>query len=99
MLYEHGGFPYGSVGKEFACNAEDTRDVVQSLGYEDPLEKEMVTHYSILAWKIPWTEGSGGLQYKGCKELDATEHECGQSDYEHIYANICLSPCFQLSLV
>ena len=35
---------------------------VQSLGGEDPLEKEMVTHSSILAWKIPWTEKPGGLQ-------------------------------------
>ena len=35
---------------------------VQSLGWEDPLEKEMVTHSSILAWRIPWTEEPGGLQ-------------------------------------
>ena len=35
---------------------------VQSLGHEDPLEKEMATHSSILAWRIPWTEESGGLQ-------------------------------------
>ena len=34
---------------------------VQSLGLEDPLEKEMVTHSSILAWRIPWTEEPGGL--------------------------------------
>ena len=35
---------------------------VQSLGREDPLEEEMATHSSILAWKIPWTEEPGGLQ-------------------------------------
>ena len=35
---------------------------VQSLGWEDPLEKEMATHSSILAWKMPWTEEPGGLQ-------------------------------------
>ena len=35
---------------------------VQSLGWEDPLEKEMATHSSTLAWKIPWTEEPGGLQ-------------------------------------
>ena len=35
---------------------------VQSLGWEDPLEKEMATHSSILAWKIPWTEERGRLQ-------------------------------------
>ena len=35
---------------------------VQSLGWEDPLEKEMATHSSILAWEIPWTEDPGSLQ-------------------------------------
>ena len=34
----------------------------RSLGWEDPLEKGMATHYSILAWKVPWTEEPGGLQ-------------------------------------
>ena len=38
---------------------------VQSLGWEDPLEKGMVTHSSILAWRIPWTEEPGGLQFMG----------------------------------
>ena len=38
---------------------------VQSLGLEDPLEKEMATHFSILAWKIPWTEEPGRLQSTG----------------------------------
>ena len=38
---------------------------VRSLGREDPLEKGMATHSSILAWKIPWTEDPGGLQYMG----------------------------------
>ena len=38
---------------------------VQSLRREDPLEKEMATHYSILAWRIPWTEEPGGLQSMG----------------------------------
>ena len=38
---------------------------VQSLGWEDPLEKEMATHSNILAWEIPWTEAPGGLQYMG----------------------------------
>jgi len=41
---------------------------VRSLGWEDPLEKEMATHSSILAWRIPWTEEPGGLQSMGCKE-------------------------------
>ena len=38
---------------------------VQCLGWEDPLEKGMATHSSILAWRIPWTEESGGLQSMG----------------------------------
>ena len=38
---------------------------IRSLGGEDPLEKEMATHSSILAWKIPWTEEPGGLQSSG----------------------------------
>ena len=40
---------------------------VQSLGWEDPLEKEMATHSSILAWRIPWTEEPGGLQFMESK--------------------------------
>ena len=46
---------------------------VRSLGQEDPLEKGMATHSSILAWRIPWTEEPGGLQSWGRKELDRTE--------------------------
>ena len=46
---------------------------VQSLGQEDPLEKEMATHSRTLAWKIPWTEESGRLQSWGRKESDTTE--------------------------
>ena len=46
---------------------------VRSLGWEDPLEKEMVTHSSILAWRIPWTEESGGLQSMG---LQRVIHDC-----------------------
>ena len=40
-------------------------DTVRSPGREDPLEKEMATHSSILAWRIPWTEEPGGLQSMG----------------------------------
>ena len=45
---------------------------VQFLGQEDPLEKEMATHSSILAWRIPWTEEPGRLQSMGLQELDTT---------------------------
>ena len=46
---------------------------VRSLGQEDPLKKEMATHSSILAWRIPWTEEPGGLQSMGSQKLDVTE--------------------------
>ena len=42
---------------------------VRSLGQEDPLEKNMATHSSILAWKIPWTEEPGGLQSMGSQRV------------------------------
>ena len=45
---------------------------VQSLGWEDPLEKGMATHSSSLAWRIPWTEEPGGLQSMRTKESDTT---------------------------
>ena len=51
------GFPGGSDDKESAYMETQ----VQSLGQQDPLEKEMPTHSSILAWEIPWTEEPGGL--------------------------------------
>ena len=66
LLYR--GLPGGSDSKESACNAGDP---VQSLGLEDPLEKGMAIHSSILAWRIPWTEESGRLW--GCKESDMTD--------------------------
>ena len=55
---------------------------VRSLGREDPLEKEMATHSSILAWKIPWTEEPIGYYPRGRKELDMTE----RLHYLSIYA-------------
>ena len=46
---------------------------VQSLGQEDPLEKEMATHSSFLAWRIPWTEEPGGLQSIESQRVGMTE--------------------------
>ena len=56
-------FPDGSVVKNLPANAGDKR--VRSRGGEDPLEKEMATHFGILAWKIPWTEEPDGQQFIG----------------------------------
>ena len=51
------------------ANAGDKKTRVQSLGQEDPLEKEMVAHSSILAWRIPWTEEPGWLQSMGSQRV------------------------------
>ena len=55
----------GSDGKESACNAGDLGSIP---GLERSPEKGTVTHSSILAWRIPWTEEPGRLQSMGCKE-------------------------------
>ena len=56
------GLPGGSAVKNSPAMQEMQETQVQSLGQEDPLEKGMATHSSILAWEIPWTEEHGGLQ-------------------------------------
>ena len=68
-LHESKAFPSGSVGKESTCKLETQETQVQSLGREDPLEKEMTTHSSILAWEIPGTEEPGGLQFEGSQRV------------------------------
>ena len=69
------GFPGDSVLK----NPLSVQEMwVWSLVREDSLEKEMATHYSILAWEIPWTEEPGGLQSRESQRVGhnlATEHE------------------------
>ena len=80
-------FPGGSAAKESTCSAED-------LGWEDPLEKGTVTHSSILAWRIPWTEEPGRLQSTGSmhpwghKESGTTEPP-----------SLSLFSCYQATLV
>ena len=67
-------FPGGSVVKNLPVNAGTQ---VRSPGWEDPLEKEVTTHSSILAWKIPWTEEPGRLPSIGSQRVGhdlATEH-------------------------
>ena len=59
--------PGGSDSKVSACSTSVTR--VQSLGWEDLLEKGMATHSSILAWKIPWMEEPGRLQSMGSQRV------------------------------
>ena len=64
------GFPGGSVVKICLPMLES---LAQSLGQEDPLEEEMATHASILAWRIPWTEEPGRLQSRVLQRSDTTE--------------------------
>ena len=59
-------FPGGSDGKAFACNAGDLGLI---LDWEDPLEKQMATDSSTLAWKIPWMEEPGRLQSMGSRRV------------------------------
>ena len=56
---------------------------VQSLGWEDPLEKEMATHCSILAWRISWTEEPGGLQSMGPQSRTNGETEQSTAHERH----------------
>ena len=58
----HRAFQVAPVVKNPPTDARDKEIRVQSLGREDPLEEEMATHFSILAWRNPWTEKPGGLQ-------------------------------------
>ena len=60
------GFPVGLAGKKSACSAGDPGSI---LGWGDPLKKEMATHSSIFAWRIPWTEVLGTLQSMGSKRV------------------------------
>ena len=60
-------FTGGSEGRKRLLAMQKTR--VRSLNREDPLEKEMATHSSTLAWKIPWTEEPGGLQSMGSQKV------------------------------
>ena len=57
---------------------------VQSLGREDPLEEEMATHSSILAWRIPWTEEPGGLQSMGLQRVEQITLSLSYFDFNWI---------------
>ena len=78
------GFPGGATvkkqnktkqNKNLPVNPGDSRDVGLTLDWEGPLEKEMETPSSILAWRIPWTEEPSRLQSMGSQESDTTEPE------------------------
>ena len=70
MVYSARGVPGCSVVKNVPAKQEMQVTPVQSLSWEDPLEKEMATQPNILDWEIPWTEEPGGLHPWGHKESD-----------------------------
>ena len=85
-IYEH--FPGASDGKESTCKAGDQ---VWYLGWEYPLEEEMATHSSILAWRIPWTEEPGRLL---CMGLQRAGHDWMTNTFTfHFHAlwNLCIA--------
>ena len=81
IIYIH-RLPWWISGKEPTCNA---RDPGSTLGQEDPLEKEMATHSSILAWEIPWTEEPGGLKSRGKVRIG---HGLVTKQHQRIYIQI-----------
>ena len=67
-MIEAKSFPNGSAVKNLTAMQETQEMWVSSPSQEDPLEKGMATHFSILAWRIPWTEEPGGLQSMGSQK-------------------------------
>ena len=66
---------------------------VLSLGLEDPLEKEMATHSSILAWRIPWTEDPGGLQSMGSQKSQTRLNNSNLDQWNKIKSEEMGFPC------
>ena len=58
---------------------------IQSLGWEDPLEKELATHPSILAWEIPWTEEPGGVQSMGSQRVAKWPHHLATKQHYKVH--------------
>ena len=83
-IYMHNGFPDGSEVKNLPVMQKMQEIRVQSLGWEDPLEEDMVTNSSILAWRIPWTEESRGLQ--------AIESQRVRRDWSNwVHTDVCIA--------
>ena len=85
------GFPNGSSSKNLPAMQEIQKMRIQSPGLE------VATHSSILAWRIPWTEESGGLVYGGHKELDTTEQLTLWLSSQSSHSSPALLICFQES--
>ena len=81
------GFPGGSGEKDLPADQELQETQVRSLGQEDPLEKGMATHSSILAWRILWTEEPGGLHSMGSPRVG---HNWSNLAYTHGTSQVVL---------
>ena len=75
-MYTPRGFPGGAVVKNPPANAEGTGGRGPIPGWENPLKEERTTHFSILAWRIPWTEEPSGVQFI---ELQRVGNDCNGS--------------------
>ena len=99
------GLPWGLSGKESACQCRrSSSGWVRSLGWAYPLEKDIATHPSILAWEIPWTEEPGWLQFMGLQRvglnLVSKQQQIGVwwgsfIDFSKHISNLCQSRNFQ----
>ena len=79
-------FPGGAIGKESTCQSmRCKRQEFNSLSQEDPLEKEMATHSSILDWKIPWTEEPGGLQSMRLQRVGHGTQQVNNNNYVFMF--------------
>ena len=89
-MYTHMGFPDVSGVKNPPANAGGTgdTDLIPGLGKSPREREEIATHSSILAWKIPWTEKPGRLEFMGSQELDVTD--------KYIYINIYIYVLFYI---
>ena len=80
------GLPWWLSLEGSTWNAGDLQGMkIRSLGWEDPLEKEMATHSSILAWEIPWTEEPAGLQSMGSQ----VRHDLGTKQQRDWFTVLC----------
>ena len=86
----------GSVVKNLPAMQEPQEMEVQSLGREDPLKEGMATHFSILAWRIPWTDEPGGLQ--SIRSQSQTQLK-GLIVHAHIFNKCSLGSSFSSRLI
>ena len=93
--------------KNLPANAGDVRDTGLILGQKDPLEKAMGTHFSVLAWRIPWTEEPGGLWSKASQRVghDWSDLACRHAQQGQVYSIVSwllvkslLTYCLTISL-